>query len=63
MDWLLLAFWYFVVFITAGGLLLLALSVLSGVVIALGVGVSYGWATLRGQPREVPRWAGWLDER
>ena len=63
MGYVLLAFWYFIVFITVSGLVLLGLSILSGVLIAVGVGLSYGWATLRGQPREVPRWAAWLDER
>lgn len=63
MGYVLLAFWYFIVFIVAGGLVLLALSILSGVVIAIGVGASYGWAILRGEQRRVPRWVEWLDER
>jgi hypothetical protein len=63
MGYLLLALWYFVLFIAAGGLVLLAISILSGIVIALGVGVSQFWALLRGQERRIPRWAEWLDER
>jgi hypothetical protein len=65
MAYLLLGFWYFVLFIAAGGLVLLALTIISGVVIALGVGVASFWASLRDSKPQVrvPRWCEWLDDR
>jgi hypothetical protein len=65
MGILLLLFWYFIVFILIGGLVMLALTIISGVVIALGVGVASFWATLRDSKPQVrvPRWCEWLDDR
>jgi hypothetical protein len=61
---LLLAFWYFILFIAVVGIILLCLTVIAGVVLTIGVGVASFWASLRDSKPQVriPRWAEWLDD-